>query len=257
MYYITNQEDYTTLNDLEKCLQRCEKLGFSTSHAQLIHHVMQSIVLGSNNTSNLTDANDPIAQYVMRYEGYTGTHTRHFYNNICSLPDARLLEIGTWTGSSSMSFMYGNNVNAVFIDNWSQFNGTSSTLLTNLEKVAKNSSNFKLIEGDCWKVDVDSIGKFNVYLYDGDHSEDDHFQALNHYLKCLDDTFVFLCDDFMWPNVRDGTMRAIHTLGLKILFRHEIFLNPEDLFGMPNHKGRDTWWNGIGIFVLQKQPSNL
>jgi hypothetical protein len=42
-----------------------------------------------------------------------------------------------------------------------------------------------------WKVDLSSIGKFNVYLYDGDHSELDHFKALKYYIDNLDDEFIF------------------------------------------------------------------
>jgi hypothetical protein len=52
-----------------------------------------------------------------------------------------------------------------------------------------------------WKVDLSSIGKFNVYL-DGDHSELDHFKALKYYIDNLDDEFIFICDDFNWANVQ-------------------------------------------------------
>jgi hypothetical protein len=247
-----DQDNYTTLSNSSNCAEQCQKLGFSKLAQELIQHVIRSITAASNDTSNLSLINNETTQYVLEYDGYTGTRTRHFYNNVCSKPGSRLLEIGTWTGSSSMSFMYANKINAVFIDNWSQFNGNKSLLVDNLEKVTMIGSEYRMIESDCWKVDVKSLGKFDVYLYDGDHSEEDHFQALNYYIDCLDDTFLFIVDDNMWPNVRDGTMRAIKMLNLKILFRHEIFLSPEDLLNMPNHKGRQTWWNGIGIFVLQK-----
>jgi hypothetical protein len=94
--------------------------------------------------------------------------------------------------------------------------------------------------------------KFNVYLYDGEHYEQDHFQALTYYYEVLEDEFIFIVDDFNWPEVRDGTFKSIEHLKLDVVFRHEIFMSPEDLEGMPNHKGKTSWWNGIGIFLLRK-----
>jgi hypothetical protein len=45
-------------------------------------------------------------------------------------------------------------------------------------------------------------------------------------------------------------------LYIYILFRHEEFLSHEQLQGMPNHDGKKTWWNGIGIFILSKSKIN-
>ena len=42
------------------------------------------------------------------------------------MENVRYLEIGTWYGSSSISAIYKNNINATFIDNWSQFGGDSN-----------------------------------------------------------------------------------------------------------------------------------
>jgi hypothetical protein len=103
---------------------------------------------------------------------------------------------------------------------------------------------------------LSTIEKFNVYLYDGDHSELDHFKALEYYIDNLDDEFIFIVDDLNWENVRDGTMRAIRELNLTVKFRHEIFMSPDDLKGMPRHNGKDTFWNGCGIFLLEK-PKNI
>ena len=41
------------------------------------------------------------------------------------------------------------------------------------------------------------------------HTEKSHFQALNHYLPCLDDEFIYLVDDWNWQRVKDGTNQAI------------------------------------------------
>jgi hypothetical protein len=224
---------------------------FSENTMKTIDHIVNSILNAENNQSNI-DANTSEGKEILEYEGYTGTKTRHFYNNICSkLDDVRYLEIGTWNGSSSISAVYKNNIHALFIDNWCQFGGTSEKFRTAISKF-RGTNKCYLLESDCWKVDLSQIGKFNVYLFDGDHAELDHFKALEYYLPVLDNEFIFIVDDLNFYNVRDGTMRAINELNLNIKFRHEILLSPEQLQGMPNRYGKKTWWNGIGIYLLSK-----
>lgn len=168
------------------------------------------------------------------------------------LSNVRYLEIGTWNGSSSVSAIYKNNIQALFIDNWSQFGGDVNAFRHNMN-VFNQDSKWSLIEGDCWSVDLSQIGTFNVYLYDGAHTEQEHFRALEYYLPVMENLFVFIVDDWNWPQVRDGTMRAIRELGLNILFRHEIFVGSDELINMPeSNTSRETWWNGCGIFLLQK-----
>lgn len=197
---------------------------------------------------------------LLNHTGMSGTKTRHLYNNICNLyrrkgVKAYYLEIGVWAGSSSISAMFKNHIeDSLFIDNWAQFNGDRSIFIKAIEKYKTGSSKYNFIESDCWKVDTNTLPQkyFNIYLYDGDHSELDQYQALSYYLNVLQDTFIFLVDDWNFLHVHDGTMRAIRELNLTVNFRHEIFMSPEQLTGMPNHEGKKTWWNGCGIFVLTK-----
>ena len=214
-----------------------------------IEHIVNSIENAENNKSNINpDSNE--GSEILSYEGMTGIKTRHLYNNICSKEDARYLEIGTWYGSSSISAMYKNNVNGLFIDNWSQFGGYKSKFENIMNKY---NLDYNLIESDCWEVDLTSISqKFNIYLYDGGHHYEDHYNSLLYYYTLLDDEFTFLVDDWNWPMVQKGTMDAIRDLNLQIKFKHEIFVSKEDVINMPNHNGKNTWWNGIGIFYLIK-----
>lgn len=244
-------DSYLTLSKYLELVQSKKEEPFSEKTMNTINHICKSIINAENNVSKIDDETTE-GQEILNYKGYTGTKTRHFYNNICSNTcETRYLEIGTWNGSSSISAVYKNNINALFIDNWCQFGGTPDVFTTAIKKFGKTSKNF-LLESDCWKVDTSTIGKFNIYLYDGDHSELDHFKALEYYINNLDDEFIYIVDDLNFYNVRDGTMRAINKLNLKIKFRHEIFLSPDQLNGMPNHYGKKTWWNGIGIFLLEK-----
>ena len=245
-------DSYLTLNNVIQLLNEQKSEVIIEESMYVIYHICNSIMNARNyNSKILSDTQE--GKDILTFEGYTGTKTRHFYNNICNGSNINYLEIGTWNGSSSISAIYKNKINALFIDNWCQFGGNSDIFIDNIQKYSTDDSVCQLIESDCWKVDLSTIDtKFNVYLFDGDHSELDHFKALEYYLPVLQNEFIFLVDDWNWPNVRDGTFRAIRELNLTVKFRHEEFISSDDLQNMPNHAGKNTWWNGIGIFLLRK-----
>lgn len=224
---------------------------FDIKTMDLIFHVYKSIYRSVNFISNI-DTDHPI----LSYRGMSGKQTRHLYNNLLSFETYPInyLEIGTWYGSSSISALYKNDIRATFIDNWSQFGGNKDILIKALEEYKTKDTKYTLVEGDCWSIDVKDLpNKYDVYLYDGPHEESDHYNALVHYLDALSDTFIFIVDDWNWWNVRSGTIRAFNDTNVEICFVHEFFMSQEDLIDFPNHKGINTWWNGVGIFVLKKK----
>ena len=188
-----------------------------------------------------------ITNEIIAMEGMSGTKTRHFYNNLLNAKDARYLEIGTWKGSSVCSAMCNNKSKVVCIDNWSEFGGPKSEFLVNFEKF-KGENEASFIENDCYKVDVSALPKFNIYMYDGNHSNESHYKALLHYYHCLDDVFIFIVDDWNWKDVRDGTVNSIQKLNLKVLYEKEIRLSWDE---KTTHE-KNTWWNGIYVAILQK-----
>jgi hypothetical protein len=214
-------------------------------------HIIESIERAESGISNIKVGTED-GDFILNYAGYTGTKTRHFYNNICNNVGVRYLEIGTWMGSSSISAIYGNSIEALFIDNWSQFNGNVD-IFTDVMKRFKGDNKCYLLESDCWKVDKSMIGKFNVYLYDGGHTELDHFKALDYYIDNMDSEFIYIVDDWSWEDVREGTMRGIRENNLEIKYEYSKILTEEEVSGMPNHKGKSGWWNGVGIFILSKR----
>lgn len=208
-------------------------------------HLDRCYVAADNLKSSLPES-------ILNMEGMTGKKTRHFYNNLLTMDGARYLEIGTWKGSSVCSAMYNNKATVLCIDNWSQFGGPKDEFLKNLE-LYRGANDAKYIESDCWKVDVKSIGKFNIYLYDGDHTFEDHYNALTYYIECLDDTFIFIVDDWNWNGVREATMKSIQDLGLQEKHRIEVRLTNDGSHTADMNLARETWHNGISAFVLQKR----
>jgi hypothetical protein len=104
----------------------------------LIEHVEKCL--------KLTDQyNSKVDPKILTMQGMSGKKTRHFYNNICSMEDARYLEIGTWKGSSICSAMCNNKMTCLAIDNWSEFGGPKNEFLENFNKF-KGENNATFIE---------------------------------------------------------------------------------------------------------------
>jgi len=226
-----------------------------------INQISSAFKDAGNNESKIT-----IQSPILTMGGMTGIKTRHFYNNLLNMEDARYLEIGVWTGSSVSSAMYGNKATVVCMDNFSEFTkdfNIKKLFLNNFNKYkGKNDATF--IEADCFKYDVSKLPKFNIYLFDANHEEVSHYKALVHYYECLDDIFIYIVDDWNLKDVRDGTYRSFKKLNLKIIYDREVRLTWDDehtykmfenlgyeKFG--KNLGYNTWHNGIYVAVLQKQ----
>jgi hypothetical protein len=207
-------------------------------------------ILVNNAFNNAENNISKITTDIINMEGMSGTKTRHFYNNLLNTEDARYLEIGTWKGSSVCSAMYGNKATVLCIDNWSEFGGPKHEFLENFNKF-KGDNNATFIESDCYSIDVSILPKFNIYMYDGNHTCESHYNALLHYYNCLDDIFIFIVDDWNWKDVRDGTLNAIQKLNLNIVYEKEIRLTFDNSVTAEPELSQ-TWWNGIYVAILRK-----
>lgn len=194
-----------------------------------------------------------INQEIKEMQGMTGLKTRHFYNHLMSMNDARYLEIGSWKGSSVCSAMYENEAKIVCIDNWSEFGGPKHEFLENFMKF-KGKNDAMFIENDCFKVETEYLPSFNVYMYDGNHQYESHYRALVHYIGTLDDIFIYIVDDWNWYDVRKGTQESIQRLGLEVLYEREIRLTNDNQH-TEEQLARSTWWNGIYVAILKKSSN--
>jgi hypothetical protein len=90
--------------------------------------------------------------------------------------------------------------------------------------------------------------KFNIYMYDGNHSYESQYKAFEYYYDVLDDTFIFIVDD--WNNIiiRAGTLKGIQDLNLKIIHKIEIRLKEDNGY----IEDKNGYHNGLFVAVLQK-----
>lgn len=177
--------------------------------------------------------------------GYTSPKIRHLLNNLGELPGAHHLEVGVHEGATFVATNFRNRMSSsVAVDNWSEFaqNGKSrERFIGNAGKFLTPGS-YRFYEQDCFAVTKEQLpDPVDFFLYDGSHGYESHLKALTHFCPLLDDVFLFLVDDWGWPDTRKGTRQAVQELGLKTLFEAEL--------------GQDQgWWNGFFVSLLAKNP---
>ena len=217
-----------------------------------IEHAKKCIERADNNESKLT-------QEILDYNGMSGSKGRHLLNNLCNMEECRYLEIGMFQGSTFFSAIYNNSINAVGIDNWSEFQhykDSKQLLYTNLEKY-RGDNNVTIIDDNCWKsANREELHDINVYFYDGGHSEQDQYKAIKDFYPKLADTSIILIDDYTQIKGRTavvkGTNRALQELPVDVLY--SVILGPE----IWENKSADyvksnEWWRSMRLMVLKKR----
>ena len=208
---------------------------------EFIEHVKRCIVLAEKQES-------PLNHQVLSIEGMAGQKTRHFLNNLCSLPNTSYLEIGCWKGSTLIAALYKNESHvdyAVGIDNWSQFNGPRNAFFKNVQKFLP-AGLLHFFESDSFSIDTQMAFPVpvNIYFYDGHHSWSAQKEAFTYFNDIFDDVFIAVVDDWNWEQVQEGTRSGFASLNYKILFEQEFFTS--------RNGDAPGWWNGLYIAVIKK-----
>lgn len=207
----------------------------------IISHIQNSIMLAYQGQSKLNSS-------ILNIEGMSSSKVRHLLNNICSAKDSCYLEIGCFKGSTFISALYGNDqsiIDAVGIDNWSEFGGPFQVFTKNCIKFLPNSK-YRFFSHESFSLDISSLfpKPVNIYFYDGDHSEEAQELALTYYNKALDNFFILIVDDWNWEKVKIGTFKAFKKLNYEIVYSEEL---PASFNG-----DIENWWNGIFIALIRK-----
>jgi hypothetical protein len=198
------------------------------------------------------DGRSKLPPAIRAIKGMSGQRYRTLINTlIASLDRPRYLEIGSFLGSTAAAAIYGNGVQAVCIDNWSEFSGTKEQFLANMKHAKSDLSSLRLIEQDFRKVDYGALGKFNVYLFDGPHSETDHREGILMVQPCLADRFLLIVDDWNWPEVRLGTASGLLAADCHVEASVQVRTTMDNKLPAVGSEASD-WHNGYFIAVIGK-----
>ena len=197
--------------------------------------------------------------------GMSGKKYRYLLNNLISLTeDPRYLEIGSWTGSTVCSALYGNAAKAVCIDNWITFpeeeqvrkffntGNQKKTFEINTKKVITEKIDFQFIESDFRKVNFNKLGKFNIYCYDALHDRKSQYDGITIAQPALDNIFTLIVDDWNLKEVRNGTLNAFSDLDIRIISKIEIKTTQNNTMPKLLHSHYSEWHNGYFIAVCEK-----
>lgn len=187
-----------------------------------------------------------LPESVLQLSGMSSAKVRRLLNQLCSQPGTRYLEVGVWAGSTLISALFGNAstvVAADAIDNFSQFDGPRTVFEANTRQFLGEGC-FTFHDKGYREVSPTLQPPVNVYFYDGDHSAENQRDGLLHFWPCLAEEFIFIVDDWNWPQVQQGTFEGIAKSGGRIVKSWEL---PAAFNG-----DLDQYWNGVFVAVMQK-----
>jgi hypothetical protein len=197
--------------------------------------------------------NHKLPDWIRYMEGMSGKKYRYFINKLVeTMPNPRYLEIGSHSGSTACSALYGNKAKATCIDNWSEFGGPKDMFMRNIENIKSPDLDFTFIESDFRKVDYSKIGKHNIYLFDGPHFQQDQYDGIDLVKDALDDLYVLIVDDYNWSIIRNGTEAALEHVGHRVLAKIEILTYIGDGHPVVSHQYSD-WHDGYLIALVSKK----
>jgi len=210
-----------------------------------IPHIIESIDKAERLDSNYTG---------IAIESLTSNITKHFLNNICSLPDTVYLELGCYAGGTFYSALQNNNTKGYAVDNYKQptyphrddlnFKGYQNPKAVLLEPPwhPDKRYDYTLIEDDVTNITLPE--QVNVIFYDADHNPQAQYNNLKHVHQYCKDEFILIIDDANMPGVIESVDEFVRVMKLDVIFERKVLTNkPED----------DTsWWNGLYILLLKK-----
>ncbi len=193
-----------------------------------------------------------LPDWVRDMDGMSGRKYRDLINHLIhAAPSPRYLEVGSWAGSTACAAMFGNALDIVCIDNWSQFGGPKDRFLESVGRCQSDLIDFKLVEQDFREVQYDQLGSFEFYLFDGPHREQDQYDGIVCAVPALADEFSLVVDDWNWARVRQGTQRALADLDLKVVAKIEIRTTQDESYPSLDKQASD-WHNGYALMVCRK-----
>ena len=190
-------------------------------------------------------------------EGFSGTKTRHFYNNLADIVidpgrKTEYLEVGTFEGSSLVATLYQNSevCHATIVENWAEFGGPRANFFNILDRFHIANESVNIFEEDFFQFNVSRLPhKVDIYLYDGAHDYDSHYHAITHIWSQLSHFAIVVVDDWNLKQVRQGTFDGLTAVHAVIEEQWEIIYTVDSTH-TPKIFAGSEYWNGIAVFVV-------
>jgi len=193
------------------------------------------------------DNKSAISEFALNISGMSGSTYRKFINNYAkAIENPTYLEIGTWKGSTLCAAIDGvENIKALAVDNFSYGGATIDDVNHNVLTTRTQSADITVLDQNFENFDFTAHGKFKIYLYDGGHTEEDHYNGIIRAIPALEEVALVIIDDWDTQEVKDGTARAFAEPGLEVL--HSFIINA----GTLNGAGSPDWHCGYGMFLVR------
>src|SRR5690242_18439160 len=185
-------------------------------------------------------------------EGMTSENKLTLLNHAvaCLEKDEAYVEIGCWKGKSLVGALRGNESKPAFAcDNFSEFGGPRDEFERNIATHLRDP-NLKFYDQDFESFLAAAPwvpSKVGVYFYDGGHSFDNQYVALERMLAHLSRRSLVIVDDTnLFPVRRANHLFARRVPGFRLI---------ADI--RTTYNGEPTWWNGVQLFYYEGRPAEV
>ncbi|MCG8556493.1 MAG: class I SAM-dependent methyltransferase [Proteobacteria bacterium] len=163
------------------------------------------------------------------------------------------LEIGTYKGLTLLSAAYGNvDRTCIGCDKFrflGRFTGSGilakRALRRSLERYRAHTGKIEFHEMSSERMFSERrvSTPVGVYFYDGDHSFEGTYRGIIQAFPLLSHRSIIVVDDWNDIVIRGATREALRDTKLHCLWEREL----------PGDHTVDSWWNGLGVFFVEKQ----
>lgn len=226
---------------------------------KLIEHVQNSLYNARKNVSKISNDWRILDQYSISSKRF-----KMLLNNICELENTVYLELGCFRGGTLTSALLNNNTLAAYavdnfcydpLSNWRNpetkeisninpegWDNVRLSLFSNLEKLNLEKA-VRLYVGDWNKVPPTFI-KHKITVFHLDIPQNTK-AILDFYDAKLDNNFTLVVSNFNIAEVRDAVSAY--------LTEKNYTVNLQELSLSSSASDTEGWWNGLGLFVIQKK----
>lgn len=209
----------------------------------LVQHLKLSVKKSCKEESRLE-------KRICSISGTPGRHYRHFINNIFSMSNAVMLDIGCVNGITSASAMCNNKGDIVSIANWKETSESKKCHIM-LSEMFRGESKHISVDIDPWKVDPSLFQGVNIFVCDNYIQKEDIEKSIHFAVKCCDTHFIYICNIWNLPSVREGVSQGVKDCNISVLYEDSIRLRYDG--GVSEHQiAQATWGHGIYMAVFKK-----